>query len=827
MNDRLDIDARHQALEAHWGSPPGWRSLSAVNHTVMGKRFMVAALCFFLIGGVLAMLIRAQLATSNSGFLDSDLYGQIFTLHGTIMMFLFAIPMLEGFAFYLLPKMLGARDLAFPRLGAYAWWCYLFGGLILLGGMALGLGPSSGWFMYTPLSGNQYTPGINSDIWLIGVTFAEISALCGAIELITTILKLRAPGMSLARMPIFAWYMLVTAGMILVGFPPLILGSILLELERAFGLPFFTVELGGDNLLWQHLFWMFGHPEVYIIFLPAAGMVSTLIPTFARHPLVGHAWVVNSVVAMGFLSFGLWVHHMFTVGIPQLSLALFSAASMLVAIPTAIQFFAWIATLWRGHVRLRLPMLYLGGFLVIFVLGGLTGVMVALIPFNVQVHDTHFIVAHMHYVLIGGAVFPLMAATYYWMPLLSGKMPSARMGAAAFWLVFIGFNLTFLPMHLTGLLGMPRRVFSYSTEMGWDLLNLLSSVGGFVQAIGFGLFLLDIGLHARKGEPARPNPWRAGSLEWTLPMPPPSYNFMSIPEIRSRYPVWDSPTIAELARQGEGWLATHPPPTRQTLGVDVLSGEPKYVVHLPGPTWGPLYCGLATGGFFLALLFKTYALSLVAASVAVCLFVAWVWLLAPKAPDGQPARVDADPGIDLPGHWAARGSPGWWGMACALVANAALLGSLVFGSLFLSLYAPNWPPTIRLSAGSAHAILAVALVGLCATTAATAQKTAGWRWQVARAFFAMAALVLVALLVVQLDAPQQHAHTALALVMLVYIGIHTGVTLIMSLYALARRHVHGRAVGSEELRVQSLWAAYSGLSGLGLLALMLTLGRMG
>ena len=819
MSDTLDSDVRHRELEKHWSSPPGWRSLSAVNHTAMGRRFMVAALGFFLVAGVLAMLIRAQLATSHSGFLDSELYSQFFTMHGTMMMFLFAIPMLEGFAFYLLPKMLGSRDLAFPRLGAYAWWCYLFGGMFLIGGLILGLAPSSGWFMYTPLAGSQYTPGINSDIWLIGITFAEISALCGAVELIATILKLRAPGMSLARMPIFAWYILIMAGMILVGFPPLILGSILLELERAFGLPFFTVELGGDNLLWQHLFWMFGHPEVYIIFLPAAGMVSTLIPTFARHPLVGHTWVVNSVVTMGFLSFGLWVHHMFTVGLPQLSLALFSAASMLVAVPTAIQFFAWIATLWEGRVRLRLPMLYLGGFLVIFVLGGLTGVMVALIPFNVQVHDTHFVVAHMHYVLIGGAVFPLMAAAYYWMPLLSGKMPSARLGAAAFWFIFIGFNLTFLPMHLTGLLGMPRRIFTYSEDMGWDLLNLISSMGGFVQAIGFGIFLIDLVLQARKGDPARENPWRASSIEWILPMPPPSYNFISIPEIRSRYPLWDNPALGELARQGEGWLAACPPPTRQTMSVDVITGEPQSVVHLPGPTWMPLYCGVATGMFFLALLLKAYTFSLIAGAVTVLLFIAWAWQLAPK---GNPPRVDALPGVDLPGHWVSRGSPGWWGMATALGANIAFLGSLVFGCLFLNLYAPNWPPPRWLEPDwIVHGVLALALAGLCASAFVNARVSGGRLWQITRVLGAAAALAAVVVLLRRLGSPDEHAYLALMLVLLVYMGVHLGVALLMALYALCRRMAHGGAVCSEELRVQSLWVAYTGLSGLGLVALMI------
>src|SRR5690606_11985918 len=335
----------HRELAAIWGTPPGIARLAAVNHTVIGRRFMLTALAFFGIARMLAMLRRVQLATSQTAFVGPERYSQIFTMHGTVMMFLFAIPMFEGLAIYLLPKMLGARDMAFPRLSAFGYWCYLFGGAILIGAMLAGLAPSGGWFMYTPLSSATYTPGINADVWLLGITVVEISALSAAIEIIVTILKLRAPGMRLERMPILAWYLLITAFMMLLGFPPLILGSILLELERAFDLPFFDPVRGGDALLWQHLFWLFGHPEVYIIFLPAAGMVSTILPTFARHELVGYRAVVVAVVAVAFLSFGLWVHHMFTVGIPHLALAFFSAASGLVAVPTAVQIFAWIATL--------------------------------------------------------------------------------------------------------------------------------------------------------------------------------------------------------------------------------------------------------------------------------------------------------------------------------------------------------------------------------------------------------------------------------------------------------------------------------------------------
>ncbi|HEY8261138.1 MAG TPA: cbb3-type cytochrome c oxidase subunit I, partial [Methylosinus sp.] len=357
----------HRELDRVWGTPPGLGRLSAVNHNIVGRRYLAASLAFFLVGGLLAMLLRVQLATSRSAFLDAPLYDQIFTMHGVIMMFLFVIPLFTGLAMYLLPKMIGARDVIYPRLSAYSFWCYLFGGSILIIALLLGVAPNAGWFMYPPLSSRPYNPGVNSDVWLIGVTFVEVSGLAGAIEIIVTVLKTRAPGMSLDRMPLLAWYMLVTAVMMLLAFPPLIVGSVLLETERVFGYPFFDPERGGDPLLWQHLFWLFGHPEVYIIFLPAAGVVSTILPTLSRREIVGYRWIVVSIVALAFLSFGLWVHHMYLVGIPHFALGLFSAASMAVAVPTSVQIFAWIATLATGRPQLRIPMLYLFGFFFNFV----------------------------------------------------------------------------------------------------------------------------------------------------------------------------------------------------------------------------------------------------------------------------------------------------------------------------------------------------------------------------------------------------------------------------------------------------------------------------
>ncbi|MVW78275.1 cytochrome c oxidase subunit I [Bordetella sp. 02P26C-1] len=817
MSENLSPVTRHKALEADWRSPPGWRGLSAVNHSTVGRRFIVAALIFFLIGGVLAMLMRAQLATPGQGPFDSEAYNQIFTMHGTVMMFLFAIPMLEGFAFYLLPKMLGARDMAYPRLGAYGWWCYLFGGLILMVGMALGVAPNSGWFMYTPLSSTTYQPGINNDIWLIGITFAEISAVCGAIELIGTILKLRAPGMSLGRMPIFAWYMLVTAGMILIGFPPLILGSILLELERAFGMPFFDVARGGDPLLWQHLFWIFGHPEVYIIFLPAAGMVATMVPVFARHPLVGYSWVVAAVAAMGVLSFGLWVHHMFTVGIPQMAVGFFSAASMLVAVPTAVQFFAWLATLWSGKVQYRLPMLYLGGFLFIFVLGGLTGVMLALVPFNWQAHDTHFVVAHMHYVLIGGMIFPVLAATCYWLPHFTGRLLSERAGPCAFWLIFIGFNVTFLPMHLTGLLGMPRRIYAYDEQIGWDVLNLVSSIGGFIQTIGFAVFLIDIVLHLRAGRLAPPNPWRASTLEWAMPTPPPVYNFASIPSVQGREPLWDVPDLGAQAAGGKHWLAEAAPGRRQTLSVDVVSGRAQSVVELPGPTWLPLYAALATAVFFICVLFKIYAVAAVGVGIALAVFLRWAWLGGARQ---DPQLVQAAPSVQLPTHVLDRGAPGWWGMCGCLAADAALYASLLFGFLFLRTMAPEWPPAqwLVLSPWQAGLLALAPIAAAFACQRACAVNRHGRDvqregWMLASAALAAVSMALFGAIVMALPAADSHAYAAAATVLAYYMMIHTAVGFVMALFVALRGRAGYVSQRRElELRVVRLWQIYTALA---------------
>ena len=805
----------HGELDAVWGVPRGWRGiLTSVNHSDLGIRFMVAAGIYFAIGGVLAMLIRAQLATPRSAFVGPEIYNQIFTMHGSLMMFMFAIPFFEGLAMYLLPKLLGSRDLAFPRLSAFGWWCYLFGGMILLVAMVLGLAPDGGWFMYTPLASKTYTPGINADVWLLGITFVEISAVCASIEITVTVLKLRAPGMSLGRMPIFAWYILVTALMMVVGFPPLILASTLLEVERAFGWPFFDPARGGNPLLWQHLFWLFGHPEVYIIFLPAAGVVSTVLPVMVRHPLVGYGWIVGSILVLGFFSFGLWVHHMFATGIPHLALALFSAASALVAVPTVVQIFAWLATMWAGRPQMRLPMLYIAGFFFNFLLGGLTGVMLAMVPLNWQVHDTAFVTAHLHYVLIGGFVFPMLAGFYYWLPRFTARRSHPLLGQLGFWLIFVGFNVTFLVMHLTGLLGMPRRVYTYESGLGWDWPNLVSSVGSFIMTFGFAVVLIDGVLTIVFGRRSSRNPWRAGTLEWALPMPAPSYNFASLPLVETREPLDRRHALARSLAQGEGYLGRDRDGLRETTGVDLVSGAIREIVVVPGNSWLPIATAAVTGCFFLSLLLGQYW----AAPIALAGVVLLVWRWAA----GLGARSDLGPipigrGEHAPPHHESPDAPGWWGSMFALVTDATFFASLLFGYAFLATVGPGWPPPVlaQPSLAAGGLILAGALAAFLVEQLAFAAAAKG---QLARArgFYAAAAAMLALCLValaafgwLGLPSPRDHAYGAVVWVMLIYGGVHGFIALAMLLFV-RRRLAQGFVSPARMLepRVLRLWLHY-------------------
>ncbi|TCK29135.1 cytochrome c oxidase subunit I+III [Ancylobacter aquaticus] len=804
----------HRELDIVWRNGPGlWGQITSVSHTTLGLRFMGTAFVFFGIGGLLAMLIRAQLATPQSAFLDTALYNQIFTMHGSIMMFLFAIPMLEGLAMYLLPKMLGTRDLAFPRLSALGYWCYLLGGSILILALLAGVAPGDGWFMYTPLSGKTYSPGINADVWLLGVTFVEISALAAAIELMVSILRLRAPGMKLTQMPLFAWYILGTAAMMLAGFPPLILGSVLLEMERAFGWPFFDPERGGDPLLWQHLFWLFGHPEVYIIFLPAAGVLSTVIPVLSRTTIVGYGAIVAAILGMVFLSFGLWVHHMFTVGIPHLALAFFSAASMLVAVPTAVQIFAWIGTMWRGRPELKLPMLYVLGFFFTFVMGGLTGVMLAVVPFNWQAHDTAFVTAHLHYVLIGGFVFPMLAGVTWWMPLMSGRRRIRGLGESAFWLILIGFHGTFFLMHLTGLMGMPRRIPTYADNPEWMLLNLSSSFFGFVMTIGFALFTIDLILQAGFGKRSVRDPWHAPSLDWAMALPPPNYNFASLPGVELQK-AGAADAMLKLAR-GEGFLPGAPRGRREILVTSVGSARPEHVALLPFNTALPLVVAFAICAFVLLMLGGFYAVAPVALIPVAGLIWAWA-RRAVAAVDAAP--VEIAPGLLLPVHPANGATLTQSGLVSLLFANGTFFASLLFGLAFLTLVSPG-PPVPAWQADGTVLLAAIAVLALLAA------GTLGGRWALARVEAGqpagaaligsvvanLAALVaLAALALGVLPDPTRHAGDAVRAALVAYVGLHIAVAVLFSAFALdqARRgELNPAHAGS--LRNWGLWQRYT------------------
>ncbi|WP_152048391.1 cytochrome c oxidase subunit I [Aureimonas psammosilenae] len=819
-------------LERIWATPPGWRgTLSAVNHTVLGRRFIIAAFVFFAIGGALAMLIRAQLASPSSAFVGPAIYNQIFTMHGTVMMFLFAIPMFEGLAIYLLPKMLGARDSAFPRLTALGFWCYLFGGSILVLALLAGYAPDSGWFMYTPLSSGTHSPGINADVWLLGVTFVEISAVAAAVELTVSILKFRAPGMTLARMPLFGWYILVTAGMMLVGFPPLILGSVLLEAERAFDLPFFDPTRGGDALLWQHLFWLFGHPEVYIIFLPAAGMISTILPVLVRRPILGYSWIVTAVAAMAFLSFGLWVHHMFTVGIPHLALGFFSAASVLVAVPTGVQIFLWIGTMMAGHPRPTVPMLFLLGFFFVFVCGGLTGVMLAIVPFDWQVHDTHFVVAHMHYVLVGGFVFPMLAAAYYYLPHFTGREPLYGVGKLVFWLIFTGFNMTFLVMHWTGLLGMPRRWPNFPEGLGWDWPNLISSIGGFVMTAGFALFAVDVLFQTRFGKRSRPDPWRAETLEWCTAIPPRPYAFASLPHVSSRAPLSDDPSLRERLERGQGYLGIPRNGWQETMVVEMATGEPEHVAILPRPTALPFWTALAIGSVVLSLLFKQYWLTPLALALVAALFLCWNREAGQRRDHGL---LDAGMGLRLPVHAEAERPATWWGMLFLLVANGTAFASLVFGALFLWLVAPGWPapqtvnPPVLESGLLVLAAVAAAVFGRAAQVAVKRSATmAVPMLGSALGSHLLASALAVFVMLAHVPTPTAHASFAVTVAFLAYAALHSGVGALLAGLAIWRCLAGFVSVRrSADLRTMSLWHDYTAVTTLLAIAFLFALDRL-
>jgi cytochrome c oxidase subunit 1 len=537
-------------------------------------------------------------------------------MHGANMMFLFAVPVMEAMAVYLVPLMVGTRNIAFPRLNAFSYWMYLAGGLTLWIAFALDMGPDVGWFAYVPLSGPQYGAGKRADIWAQMITFTEVSALAVSVELVVTIFKQRAPGMSLDRIPLFVWAMLVTSFLVIMAMPAIMVASTSLILDRLVGTHFFNPAEGGDVLLWQHLFWFFGHPEVYIIFLPAVGMVSTMLATFTRRPVFGYLALVMALIATGVLAFGLWVHHMFVTGLPRLGESFFTASSMAIAVPAGVQIFCWLATLWDGKPVFKTPLLFIIGFIVTFVIGGLTGVMVASVPFDTQVHDTYFVVAHFHYVLIGGAVFPLLGAIYYWLPKFTGRMMSERIGKWAFWLIFIGFHLTFFPMHILGLQGMPRRIYTYQPDLSWHGLNLFVSASSVILIAGFLLFFVDALRSSRNGLPAGPNPWAAPTLEWATSSPPPAYNFARIPVVNGASPLWEQDELLV----GAGLRVDR----RELLVTSVASANPEAREASPRNSIWPFWAAIATTVMLIWSIFSPWAVVWGSILIAITL-IGWFW----------------------------------------------------------------------------------------------------------------------------------------------------------------------------------------------------------
>ncbi|MEC7793465.1 MAG: cytochrome c oxidase subunit I [Pseudomonadota bacterium] len=779
--------AQEDRLRKVWKTPKGWRYWSAVNNSEVGKWYCMTALAFLLLAGVMALLIRVQLAVPENDLISADRFNQLFTMHGSAMMFLFAVPMFEAISILLLPGMLGARDMPFPRLSAFGYWCFLIGGVFVIGSIFFDVAPRAGWFMYPPLATKD--PGPGSDIWLLGLSFIEVASIAAAVELIVGTLKCRPPGMRVNIMPLYAWYVLVVGGMILFAFPPLIAGDFLFELERSFNWPFFDPTRGGDPMLWQHLFWIFGHPEVYIIFLPSIAIAAMVIPTVARRPIFGYSWIVLSAVGTGFLSFGLWVHHMFTTGLPSISLGFFSAASEAVVIPTGIQIFAFLATLMVGRVKMTLPMLWISGALAIFTIGGLTGVMLALAPFDFQAHDTYFIVAHLHYTLFGGMVFPVIAGVYYFFPFIQKKKLSDRLGKWAFWLIFTGFNLTFLPMHLTGLWGMPRRVYTYPTGLGWDGLNMISTVGSFIVAAGFGVFVWDL-IRPKKDQPQiERNPWDAGTLEWSHDIPEEAWGVRSIPHVTTRYPLWDQPGMVARMDAGRYYLPDAEEGKRETLITSVIDATPVQVQRVTGPAWITLAAAGFTGGAFIFPTFHMYPPAIVCGAFAVVCILYWLWTSTARPPEAD--AKDVGLGLTLPTFAAGPSSVGWWAMWITMLGDATAFASLVFGFFFYWTAQPDFPPD-----GALHALpglVALAAAGFAAgwgLTVGARHLNRGGAVQAARLCLGLASLAVAggatALIgaVTPLD-PEAHVYPATLWALAIWIAVHVGAGVIMLLYCLA------------------------------------------
>jgi cytochrome c oxidase subunit I+III len=626
------------ALTAIWETKPGFVGwLSSVDHKEIGKRYLVTALVFLLIGGIEALIMRAQLARPNQTLLTPEAYNQLFTMHGVTMVFLYALPMLSGFSNFLWPLLLGSRDMAFPRLNAFSYWVYLAAGLFIYSTFLIRAAPDAGWFNYVPLAGKEHDPGVNIDVYALGLIFLGISTTVGAVNFIVSLMRTRAPGMSINRMPILVWGTLTASVANLFAIPALSAACLLLWLDRQFGMHFYDPAGGGQPLLWQHLFWVFGHPWVYALVLPAMGIVSDALPTFCRRPLVGYTAVALATVATMVVGFGVWVHHMFSTGLPGLALSFFGAASMVIAIPSAVSVFAWIGTIWTGRPVFKTPFYYFAGFILLFVIGGVSGFMTAAVPLDWQLTDTYFIVAHLHYVLLGINVFPVIGGLYYWFPKITGRMADERIGKIGFWISFVGFNVAFLPMHLLGLRGMPRRVYTYPADMGWDVSNMVISLGATILAVGLVLTLYNFISSLRRGAPAGPNPWDAATLEWSIPSPPPAYNFRRIPIVASRHPLWEDRLQHVAARSvlESPIILDH---GRETIATTLLDAEADSILKMPGDSLIPLILSFALLVFFFGLLGHGWWTAGAAGVLSFILIAIWLAPTSPPSPAEETAR---------------------------------------------------------------------------------------------------------------------------------------------------------------------------------------------
>ncbi len=617
---------RLERLGTIWEERPGlvgW--LTTVDHKRIGILFFFTTVAFFAAGGIEALLIRTQLIGPDNGLLSPDAFNQVMTMHGVTMIFLVAVPMSIGaFGNYLLPLMIGARDMAFPRMNALSYWIFLASGLFIYSSLPLGDAPNAGWFDYVPLASKDFTPGKNIDFYALGLIFNGISTTATSINFIVTIFKLRAPGMSLNRMPLFCFAILAVSFALVFALPALTLSLIFLELDRALGFSFFEVASGGSALLWQHLFWIFGHPEVYIIILPAFGIATAIIPTFTRRRMVAFPLVALAEILVAFIGFGVWAHHMFAVGLSTIATIYFAAASLIIVVPSGIQLFAWITTILTGKPRFKTPLLWILGFIVLFILGGLTGVMFAAIPFDQQLTDTYFVVAHFHYVIFGAAIFPLLGGMYYWFPKVTGRMYYERIGQLSFWLSFVGMNLTFFPMHIVGLLGMPRRQYTYGSDLGWTGLNVLESIGAYVLGAGLLLVAANLAVSRFRGERVGDDPFGGDTLEWSTSSPPPHYNYAVIPTVSSPYPMWDRKDREEDARKlDRGELVLDQ--GHETPSSTVLDAESDEILEMPSESWAPILLAATLAVTFTMLLLQHYVAAAIFAGAALLVLAGWHW----------------------------------------------------------------------------------------------------------------------------------------------------------------------------------------------------------